>query len=181
MQRDRPGLVADHSVRGYAAPGLKCLHGSFGTRAEIPVDSLRAGPPRAGRTVGEKLLQGADDIAGGSLAESRHRPPVGQSIPGERADDPVDDEACTLLEIAHGPLQLGAEYAVDRKPDVQSAAKSALQAADNVAGCAQSDGRLTRIRHYRLLVGDRASLLRAGARAVCRRKSAPRLEYWIAR
>src|SRR5262245_10826740 len=164
MQRDRPGLVADHSVGGHAAPGLKRLHRSFGMRAEIAVDSLRAGPPRAGRAVGEKLLQGADDVAGGALAEKRHRTAVGQGIPGERADDPVDDEARTLLEFAHGTLQLGAEYAVDRKRKVRRAAQRALQASHHVAGGAPSDGRLTRIGHHRLLVGNRALLWRVALR-----------------
>src|SRR5262245_3359301 len=164
MQRNRPGLVADHSVGGHAAPGLKRLHGSLGTRAEIPVDSLRAAPPRAGRAVGEKLLQGADDVPGGALAEKRHRTTVGQGIPGERADDPSDDEDRTLLEIAHGSLEVGPEYAVNRQGEVRRAAHSALQALDHIAGGARSDGRLTRIRHHRLLVGDRASLWRAGAK-----------------
>jgi hypothetical protein len=83
-------------------------------------------PPRAGRAVSEKLLQGADDVAGGSFAENRHRTTVGQGIPGERADDPVDDEARTLLEFAHGPLELRPEYAVDRQGEVRRAAYSAL-------------------------------------------------------
>src|SRR4029453_17434400 len=103
---------------------LKSLHGSFCTRAEIPVDSLRAGPPRAGRAVGEKLLQGADDLAGGSLAENRHRTTVRQGIPGERADDGVDGEARTLLEVAHGSLELRPEYAVDCQGEVRRAAHS---------------------------------------------------------
>src|SRR5262245_54358914 len=163
MQRDRPALVADDSVGGYAAPGLKRLHGSLGPRAEIAVDSLRASPPCAGRAVGEKLLQGADHVSGGSLAETRHRTAVGQGIPGERADDPIDDKARTLLEFAHGALQLGAECAVDRKREVRRAAQRALQASHHVAGGAPSDGRLTRIGHYRLLAGNRALLWRVGA------------------
>jgi hypothetical protein len=54
----------------------------------------------------ENGLQVPDDVTVRSLLKQRHRPAVGERMPGSGADDAIDAQRIRLLELAYRPPRL---------------------------------------------------------------------------
>src|SRR5436189_5271275 len=95
MKRDRPGLVADDSVGGDAAPRLESYDRGTGVRAEDAVDTLRCRVPLGWSAVGQHPLETTDNLAPGLLLQCRHRAAVWKCGPRQRANDPIGGQTRT--------------------------------------------------------------------------------------
>jgi len=150
MQRHRPGLVPDDPVDCDTTPGLEGLDRRFRVRAKNAVDPLRSCSPLTGGAIGEHSLQALNQSTGGSPSQDRHRPAIGQGVPGQRADNAVDKQPGPFLEGFHRRLQLRAEYTVDTDPKIRSPAQRSLQTPNDITRRTGADRRLTWIGHHRL-------------------------------
>jgi hypothetical protein len=81
------------------------------------------------------------------LLKSWYGTAIRQAIPRERVNRTADHQAGSLLEVLYCYLDLRSEYAVNRKPEVRSAAQCTLQASYRSARGAQRDRCLSWIRH----------------------------------
>src|SRR5262249_51861758 len=118
-----------------------------GVRAEDTIDLLRRDVPLAGSAIREHRLQTTHDRAGRSFPQDRHWCAVRQVTPGERADDPVNGETASLLELLHRHLRLRPEDAVDGNPGVGRTSERSLQPFDDVPARSATDRGLTWVRH----------------------------------
>src|SRR6202043_1061259 len=100
-------------------------------------------------------LQALNQSTGGSLSKDRHRPAIGQGVPGQRADNAVDKQPGPFLEGFHRRLQLRAEYTVDTDPKIRSPAQRSLQTPNDITRRTGADRRLTWIGHHRLHQSER--------------------------
>ena len=122
----------------YATPRLECFDRRLGMRAEVAVDALRGDAPRPGSTIGQHGLKAFDHGPGRTFLQGRHRSAVGQRRPGEGTDDAVDDQARTLLELAHRLVGRGTEVAVHDESEVRRSTQRALHSAYDVTLRAES-------------------------------------------
>ena len=145
MQRHGPGLITDHTVRGYPAPALERLDGGLGVRAEAAVNRAGGRVPLPGRTVGEHPLQAADNVASGPNLQGWHGATVWKGGPGRRTNNTVDHQTCAILEVPDRSLGIRSEYAINSQAGIRSAPQGPLHPADYIAGRTRSDRWLSRI------------------------------------
>jgi hypothetical protein len=116
MKRHIPGLLTHNAVYRDSAPPLERLYRRPGMRPEITIHPLRGHVPLIGGAVCQYALKAADDITGRSLLQRRHGTAVRECLPGLRADNPVDSQACPLLEGLDGGLRLWSEDPIHCEP-----------------------------------------------------------------